>query len=282
MDFFHRGGLILASAGLENRTVLRVAGDDAEHFLQNLLTCDVEVLKTGEATFGGLLTPQGKILFDFVIFQEEGGFLVDVSSTQAADLLKRLAFYRLRAAVTLEQTDLPVSVAWDGEDLTDAFPDPRGGDVVRAFTRVETMGDWTAKRIALGWPECGADYAPETTFPHEALFDQFSGGGVAFEKGCYVGQEVVSRMQHRGTARSRFVQMKGDSDLPEMCTEVLAADRKIGTLGSSAGSSGLALVRLDRLAKAKAEGTPVTAAGIALSADLPPFVTFNWPDAQDG
>ena len=89
-------------------------------------------------------------------------------------------------------------------------------------------------------------------------------------------------MQHRGTARSRIVQVAGDADLPQMGTEVLAGDRTIGALGSSVGASGLALVRLDRFAKAQADGTAVTASGVVLTANLPPFVTFDWPDTQNG
>ena len=137
--------------------------------------------------------------------------------------------------------------------------------------------DYHAHRIALGVPEGGRDYAFGDTFPHEALFDQLN--GVDFEKGCFVGQEVVSRMQHRGTARKRVVGVEGERPLPAPGAEILAGNIPIGTLGSVDGKSGLALVRLDRAEDAKAQGIPLRAGDVAISLRIPPFARFQVPAA---
>ncbi len=273
----------MPGARLANRTVFRVSGSDAEHFLQNLVTCDVETLATGGLTFGALLTPQGKILFEFFVGREAGGFLLDTATIFAADLARRLTFYKLRANVSIETTGLPVSAAWgDGVEAND----PRlAGFAHRSFAEVDGTDDYEAHRIVSGLPELGRDFDPESVFPHEALMDQFARGGVDFRKGCYVGQEVVSRMQHRGTARSRFVQISGN-DLPVVGTPVTAESRAIGTMGSSVTGQGLALIRLDRAAEAMAAGTDILAGNAVITPSLPPFVSFDWPNtgpaADDG
>ena len=230
-------------------------------------------------TFGALLTPQGKILFEFFVGRDETGFLLDTANAFATDLVRRLTFYKLRADVTVETADLTVSVTW-GEGIESNDPRVRGF-ARRVFEPVDGGDDYDAHRIALGLPELGRDYEPETVFPHEALMDQFVRGGVDFRKGCYVGQEVVSRMQHRGTARSRFVQVSG-ARLPSMGTVVTADDRAVGTMGSSVGERGLALLRLDRVAKAVAAGTPIMAGDGIVTAALPAFVSFTWPVVASG
>ncbi len=267
----------MARAHLADRTVLRISGADAEHFLQNLVTCDVETLADKSITFGALLTPQGKILFEFFVSRDGGAFLLDTGTAFAADLARRLTFYKLRANVSIEMTDMPVSAEW-GEGI--AGNDPRlVGFARRSFAAKSGADDYHAHRIANGLPELGHDFEPESVFPHEALMDQFARGGVDFRKGCYVGQEVVSRMQHRGTARRRFVHVSGAS-LPDMGAPVTADGRAIGTMGSSSGEYGLALIRLDRAAKAMATGTDILAGDAIVTASLPAFVSFGWPETE--
>ncbi len=137
-------------------------------------------------------------------------------------------------------------------------------------------GDYEAHRISMGMPEGGLDYAYGDTFPHEALMDQY--GGVDFKKGCYVGQEVVSRMQHRGTARSRVV-MVGADELPAAGTEIIADGKPCGKMGSSAGGKGLALLRLDRVKDALDNGGAVLAGGTNISVSIQPWAKFGWPQA---
>jgi tRNA-modifying protein YgfZ len=267
---------------LPDRGVLRVAGEDAAGFLHGLVTNDVDHLSVGEARYAGLLTPQGKILFDFFIFRapaETGSvFLVDCPAANAADLAKRLGFYRLRAKVTIADLsqDKAVAASWEGEpEAVDGlvFPDPRDARLgFRAIlpkdapdvgaTRVE---DYEAHRIDIGAPKGGVDFAYADAFPHDVNMDLLH--GVDFEKGCYVGQEVVSRMRHRGGVRKRVVKVRLAEPGPTPGDPVLAGEATIGALGSTAGDKGLALLRIDRLAEARDQGLPLTANGVGLQAD---------------
>ena len=280
-------------AQLTDRGAVSVVGPDAEKLLQGLVTNDLPQA-AGEATFAGLLSPQGKILFDFFIVRTADGFLLDVARDKAAELAKRLTLYRLRSNVQIadRSDDLSIAVGWDIEADADqpppwivaSFRDPRlmglGRRVISDAAQTPVNSGSTASeaayhthRIALGVPEGGRDYAYGDTFPHEALFDQIH--GVSFDKGCYVGQEIVSRMQHRGTARKRIVRVTGQRALPESGTEILAGTVAIGALGSIDGSHGLGLVRLDRAAEFKAKGVDLTAGGVLLTLRAPAFATFS-------
>ena len=207
----------------------------------------------------------------------DGGFLLDVARDKAADLVKRLSLYKLRAKVEIRDasSELVVFAMWGDNPTSNTRPDvldPRLlalgirfialADAVKdheAASNGESVppADYHAHRISLGVPEGGKDYAFGDAFPHEALFDQLH--GVSFEKGCYVGQEVVSRMEHRGTARKRVVPVVAEAPLPATGTEITAGDQLIGTLGSSAGKRGLALLRLDRAAEMKTKGADLMA-----------------------
>ena len=114
---------------------------------------------------------------------------------------------------------------------------------------------YEAHRIAAGVPRGGLDFMYGDAFPHETNMDRLH--GVDFDKGCYVGQEVVSRMQHRGTARTRIVRVVLDGFSPETGATVLAGDKPVGTMGSTAGGNGLALLRTDRVADALDAGAGV-------------------------
>ncbi|MBB3811330.1 YgfZ/GcvT domain-containing protein [Pseudochelatococcus contaminans] len=282
---------------LADRGVVKVAGEEAPHFLQNLVTSHVDNLAPGEARWFGLLTPQGKILFDglAVAVPEEngGGYLLDVAGDQAAALAKRLGFYKLRAKVTVEDLSesLGVGVVWGDENAPDVqgitFTDPRlaalGTRIIADRATLTALGDsaasWHAHRIGLGVPEGGKDYPWSDAFPHEVLMDQLQ--GVAFDKGCYVGQEVVSRMHHRKTARTRIVPVTFTGDAPAAGADVLTSTKVSGRIGSVAPGRALASLRLDRAAEAIAAGEPITADGIALTLDKPAFATFVFP-GEDG
>jgi folate-binding protein YgfZ len=296
----------LTYAHLSDRSLIRVGGADAQHFLQNLVTSDIDGMRDGGASAGALLTPQGKILFDFLIYRLEGGYLLDAPSTTAADLLKRLTFYRLRAKVDLEPLpeDVGVIALWadspeadkdlerDPEGALSAVTDPRlsalgkriaGPVAVLAPTLQATAEDLAAydrHRISKGVPEGLKDYDYSDIFPHDADLDQL--GGVSFSKGCYVGQEVVSRMQHRGSARKRFVQIESSVALPEKGTDITAGGKSLGALGSSAltddGAVGLALLRLDKVAQAKDNGTPLQCGDAEILVKLPDWASFSLPE----
>jgi hypothetical protein len=272
---------------LPDRAVVAVSGPDALPFLQGILTCNVETLPEGEARLGALLTPQGKIQFDFLVSRSEDGFRLDVAADRVSDLVKRLGLYRLRAKVTMAaDPTLGVAAAWDGAETAAETVRVRDGRLPAlgerlyfaegAFSADATEADYHAHRIGLGVPEGGRDFALSDAFPHEALMDQL--GGVDFKKGCYVGQEVVSRMQHRGTARTRILPIVyRDGPAPEPGTEVTAGARSLGTTGSAAGERGLATIRLDRLGDALAAGEPVRAGGTVAGVMKPDFATFAFP-----
>jgi folate-binding protein YgfZ len=265
---------------LDDRSVLSVSGEDAAAFLHGLVTNDIEHMAIGEARYAALLTPQGKILFDFIVYRapaESGAaFLIDCPATVAADLLKRLGFYRLRAKATIADVsaDKAVAVCWAGElDKIDgfAFADPRdarlGFRAIASRAAVSALGpshshEYEAHRIAVGAPKGGVDFPYGDAFPHDANMDLLH--GIDFEKGCYVGQEVVSRMRHRGGVRKRIVKVKLAARGPTAGAPVRAGETTIGALGSSAGVEGLALVRLDRLADAETKGRSLTADGIGV------------------
>jgi tRNA-modifying protein YgfZ len=270
------------AALLDDRGVVSVTGADATVFLQGLLTNDVERLGPGEARYAALLTPQGKILFDMIVARAPDGdgassYLIDCAAAQAADLAKRLGFYKLRAKVAVadESADRTVAAFWGDErpsvdGLLYADPrDPRLGwrailpRPVAAAIGSEHAGEYEGLRIAVGAPKGGLDFAYGDAFPHDANFDLLH--GVDFDKGCYVGQEVVSRMKHRGTARKRVARVKLAGPAPAPGTPVLDRELSVGALGSSSGREALALIRLDRAEEAKAAGRALSAGGVGLA-----------------
>ena len=274
---------------LNERAVLLVGGPEAAPFLQGLVTADISKLEDGGATHAGLLTPQGKILFDFFIVRQGGGFFIDCAASQKQGLMQRLAMYRLRADVEIAGRDDLAVAAGIGRDKPEMdgaiiYPDPRlaqmgwrviGDAKELAKAAGGAVQAYHEKRIALGLPDSDSDIGSGEVFPHEADFDQL--GGVSFTKGCYVGQEVVSRMQHRGTARARIVPVIFDAGTPASGDEIRAEGKKIGHILSVAGLKGLALVRLDRAQKALNSGHALTAAKTGVHLVKPDWAGFDVP-----
>ncbi len=267
---------------LEDRGVVEVAGADAVKFLHNLLTNDVNALQAGEARFAALLSPQGKILADFLVFARETedglAFLLDCSSALVADLLRRLTFYRLRANIAISDRSadfaslaFPDAAEKPEVDALALAPDPRSPSLgwrglatheAAAKIAATPRDAYEARRIAAGVPDGGVDFTYGDAFPHEANMDRLA--GVDFKKGCFVGQEVVSRMKHRGTVRKRVTLFHAEGPAPAPGTPVTAGEVEIGVTGSRLGEEGLALIRLDKLEDAKAGGTRPLAGGVAL------------------
>jgi folate-binding protein YgfZ len=281
---------------LPDRGVVSVAGEEAGKLLQGVITNDMDLLRTQPAIHAVLLSPQGKILFEFFVVRTGEGFALETARSSAAALAERLRLYRLRARVEIEDvsSDYTVAAIWGGPYEPRGrgkaplwFKDPRLPDL--GYRELVTMGsDWAlagesatsatpdeyhAHRIGLGVPEGGKDYALGDTFPHEALLDQLN--GVSFTKGCYVGQEVVSRMQNRATTRKRVVPVLGDAPLPAPGTAVVAGGVEIGTLGSVASEKGLALLRLDRATELLQKGEVLRAGSLPVRIALPDWATFT-------
>jgi len=305
---------------LADRGVVSVRGADAGNLLQGLITNDMGRLAAergislAPALHAGLLSPQGKILFDFFVARPiklptslpGDRFWLEAAKDSVPALVERLTMYKLRADVTIEDAsdDEIVVVLWGAPaaelrsippvvfDISPShFEDPRlpalglrwlvwrsladrilsGPRRSGKVTEVDA-GAYHAHRIALGVPEGGKDYVFGDTFPHEADFDQLN--GVSFTKGCFIGQEVVSRMQHRANVRKRVVPVDGDAPLAPG-VEVKVGAITIGAIGSVAGTRALALVRLDRAAEARAKGQALTAGGVPITLRRPDWAAFD-------
>ncbi len=248
-------------AHLKDRAVIAVAGPEARTFLQGLITNDVERLKPGLGLYAALLTPQGKILFDFFLVEGDGAILIDCAAASRDALLKRLSMYKLRAKVVLEARDqLAVLAEWDGDTAKHAiaYRDPRLAALgMRAIIAkgemradVQDASAYHRRRIETGVPE-GSDFGSDKMFALDADLDEMH--AIDFEKGCYVGQELTARMKHRGTSRKRLLPVR---NAPAAAGQpVTASGKDIGEMVSA----GFALIRLDRLDEAN--GAPVMVGG---------------------
>ncbi|MGB7247123.1 MAG: folate-binding protein [Methylovirgula sp.] len=274
-----RGASLLADRG-----VIKIAGGEATAFLHRLLTNSMLGMRQGEGRYAAILTPQGKLLFDFFVIPlpegAEAGYLLDCGKDQVADLLKKLNLHKLRTKIAIEdQSDrLAVAALWgdaaprqfDGV----AFADPRmpalGFRVIAApasLAKFATAAQeiYETRRIALGVPKGGIDFAYGDAFVHDADLDWLN--GVDFQKGCYPGQEVVARVHFRNSPRKRILKVRFDGPPPLPGSEVMMGEISIGKVGSTAGSEGLAMLRLDRLEDAKSAGIRLKAgeAGIEVT-----------------
>ena len=287
----------MKAALLPDRGVLKVAGIDARKFLNGLVTADMGKVTPQAPRFAALLTPQGKIIVDFIIVETDSpadnAFYLDCPRALAAVLVERLKFYKLRAKVVVEDVSdhAGVMAIWDGAAAAHegaCYPDPRLPELgLRCVTAhpVETAATFAAEpvdaaayeahRIALGVPAGGLDFAYGDAFPHEADMDQLH--GVDFQKGCFVGQEVVSRMEHRGTARTRVVPVAFGQVPPAAGASVTAGGKSVGVMGSAAAGRGLAMLRLDRVDEALAAGAALVADGIELRLSKPAWARFAFP-----
>jgi len=271
---------------LTDRGVLKVAGPDAATFLQKLITNSVQNFEPGESRFSGLLTPQGKLLFDFFVVPlpagTETGFYFDCVKEQSADLAKRVNFHKMRAKVTIEDLSgsLGVAAFWGAEPpaiaeatvYRDCRVEDMGSRVIAPLATLEKavpddMAAYQAFRISKSVPKGGVDFEYGETFVHDVNLDQLH--GVDFKKGCYVGQEVVARVHFRKSARKRIVKVQFEGPAPEPGTPLKAGEMNVGLVGSIAGSEGLAQLRLDFLEQAKAAGTPVKAGDVPVAITVP-------------
>ncbi len=237
-------------AHLSDRKVLRMSGPDARAFLQALIPSDIGQLAEGRPLAAGLLSPQGKALFAFLLHAEGDDILLDCDAGLADALARRLLMFRLRRAVEVAPNDLAVFAAW-GDSAPDWPEDPRLPALGRrrvapagAHAPDAGLADWHAHRIALGVPE-QAEIGQDELLWLETNAREL--GAVSFTKGCYVGQENTARMHHRDRVRKRLLPLRLSG--PAGDGRVLAGDREAGTLrGSGAGTLRFALLRTEFLA----------------------------------
>lgn len=236
-------------APLNSRALIAVTGEDWRSFLQGQLTQDVVGLGVGEARFGALLTPQGRLLFDMFIIGRDDGCWLDVETSQRDALIQRLTMYRLRAKVTFAALDLPIAASDQQPAPNSGFwvRDPRLPELGWRGYGVEASGaetDYDHHRLMLGVPG-PADWGSDRTYPIEANFDLLN--GIDFRKGCFVGQETTSRMKRRGSIKNRMLPITFDGPPPPFGTEVLKGDLRAGEILSGQDGIGMALLRLDRI-----------------------------------
>lgn len=226
------------------RSILEIAGRDAEHFLQGLVTNDLAQLDKG-LVYAAMLTPQGRYLADFFLLRRDDAIWLDVDSALASSLLQRLSMYRLRAEVSITPTDRHVRRG-TGPAPRGALSDPRHpamGWRLYGDEEGDDGTDWDAIRVAHCIPETGIELTPDT-FILEAGFERLN--GVDFRKGCYVGQEVTARMKHKTELRKGLVRVGIAGSAPPG-TDIVTEDGKpAGTLHTSSGGHAIAFLRLDR------------------------------------
>ncbi|MTJ81707.1 MAG: folate-binding protein YgfZ [Telmatospirillum sp.] len=292
---------------LPHRSLLSLAGEDRVAFLQGLVSCDVARACDGKALWGAFLTPQGKFLHDFLLFATEDRLYLETEADRRADFLRRLGLYRLRARVTIAAEDTLRVLAVQGSDAGPdlgrtllaglphgslVFADPRlpesglrvwlpgdlspadaAASLIAAGLTERPFTDWDSHRIALGLPDGSRDMVPDKALLLENGFDEL--GGVDWQKGCYMGQELTARTKYRGLVKKRLMPVAISGAIPEPGTLLLQQGMEAGEMRSACGQTGLALIRLDAFARFQEAGAPLTAGATRLSPRKPDWAVFG-------
>jgi folate-binding protein YgfZ len=248
----------MESCQLSDRAVISLSGPEARPFLQNLISNDVGKLAPGRGLYAALLSPQGKIGFDFFLVEGDGALLLDVAAAAREALLKKLKLYRLRAKVEItprEELGVYAGLTGDAVRRAVSFIDPRLAALpARSIGAAAEMPaglagpePYHAARLGLGVPEA-ADFGFEKIFALDGGLDELH--AISFEKGCYVGQELTARMKHRATTRKRPLLVTADTELPAPGTLLTRDGTELGEMIAVYGRQGFASVRLDRLGDA--------------------------------
>ena len=225
-----------------DRSILHISGEGVTDWLAGLVTNNL----SGPINFAALLTPQGKIIADFFVIKDENDWLIDVADKYADALMKRLSMYKLRAPITIERAEVNVYAAWDGTG-EEGIADPRhpglGRRIYGSLDCEAGPDDYDAHRLALGIPDSTYDFDTSEVFPAGANMDRLC--GVDFKKGCFVGQEVVSRMYRKTEVKKRLRGFRYDDILDGH--EIKACERVVGNILHHRGGFGMAMIRHDRL-----------------------------------
>ncbi|MEP3197550.1 MAG: folate-binding protein [Lentilitoribacter sp.] len=266
---------------LKDRSVLAIKGADASTLLQGLVTANIDRIEQSTVVPCALLTPQGKIAFDFLLGKlEEDGYFFDMRTALVDDFQKRMTLYKLRADVQISLLEdwQPIAIWNEAIETTNLLEDTRfknTDNVYRSYHAIDgdfEIGNFTDLRIAKCVAESDIDFQTNDVFPHDVYLDL--NGGIDFKKGCYVGQEVVSRMQHRSSARKRIALIQSSSASLASGQELTANGKTIGKLGSVSETSGLAILRVDRYFDALSENHSVFASETEVNVSFP-----EWADA---
>jgi tRNA-modifying protein YgfZ len=243
-------------AFLPHRCLIRVSGDEAPAFLNGLLTLNTEAVVAASPAchYGAFLRPQGKLFADIIAHKgPDGALRLDVNRDAAPEVLAKLKMYRLRAKIEIEALDAPVFVSFGGPLAEGFIPDARSdvigdtfGFAYEAHEANAGEDDWRIWRTARGLSDPGHDFAADTLYAIEANLDLL--GGIDFRKGCYIGQELTSRMKRRGPVKNRLLPFAYANQPPEESGEILNGDMRAGRVITAEEGRGLALMRLDRSA----------------------------------
>jgi folate-binding protein YgfZ len=293
---------------LTGRGTLSVSGTDSLAFLQGIVTNDIELVSANRAIYAAILTPQGKYLHDFFVVKFGDGFMLDCAANQLAELTKRLKMYRLRAKVDIKYqsadfsifaitgantpgfaglTAAPGNAIHYGDGI--AFVDPRLAELglrtiqpaVSALSLMKNTGfgagnleSYQASQFSFGVPDGGNSELLKQTFPLEIGFDELN--AISFEKGCYVGQEVTTRMKIRKLVKKRLVPVTFDSKAPAPGSAVQNQNKDAGQIFAANREIGLAMIRLETLDQALNAGAELTVEETTLRATKPAW--FQIPD----
>lgn len=257
-----------------HRDVVHLTGPEVGPFLHGILTANVLTLGPSTMAHAALLTPQGKIIETMFLTRTDDGMLIDVAAGRGEILLKRLTLYRLRAAIDIALTsDIIVGIGPAPTSAIASAPDPR--DAALGLRWLSPSADVPSSahmddgvvgnamlsnaEITHGVPVMGRDFAEAEVFPLDVNLDALH--GIDHRKGCFIGQEVASRMFRKGDIRKRSFMVKGDRLHPG--ASLRAGDDELGVVTSVAARVGIARIRIDRLSTADpdavlADDCPVT------------------------
>lgn len=274
---------------LEDRGLLKISGDDARSFLQGLLTNDIHKVTATEAIYSCLLSPQGKYLYDFFVIEWQGSLWIDCASERCAELARKLTMYKLRSKVTIENVSADYQVASIPAALETSFSDcviftdPRhsalGMRLISKKSELAAAGlshdphAYEHLRLSLAIPEGEKDLVQDKAFPLEYGFDKLS--AIDYKKGCYVGQEVTARTTYRGVVRKQIYQLSGPAPLAAHGTDIMAGASKIGSMRSSYGNTGIALIRIEDYERAMETGDQITLDGVPITLTLPEWASAS-------
>jgi hypothetical protein len=273
-----------------NRALIGVSGPDALAFLDNLLTQNLKApsLQFDAPRYGALLSAQGKVFADMILWPHAEGVLLEASADRGADLIARLSMYKLRAQVSLADASEALAVVWSESMFAGAAPDPRRSGDELGYRRLCPRQDaasspdgasaFDAKRIAAGVPDLARDAQPEEVFALEALLEELN--GVDFQKGCFIGQENVSRMKRRATTRKKFCPIVFNGAAIAYGTPIKAGEVEIGAVRTGMEGRAIALARLDRAIEASENGAPLSANGREIRLDPPDWLIL--PSREEG
>lgn len=271
---------------LPHRACLSLTGQDSVDFLDKLITQNVRDLEIGTLAYGALLSPQGKVSTDFFIWRSADGFILDVDRSRLEMLGARLQRFRLRARVEIQPREDLALIAYDlaapaGAHMAGA--DPRladsGGRALISQTHAPKpadAGQLLRQRLENGLPDLAHDAGLEEVFALEGLLEELN--GVSFKKGCFPGQENVSRMKRRATTRKKFCRLRLEGPGLAPGTPITANGAELGSVRAVRDGTALAFLRLDRAMEADGD---LLAGGMACRLDPPAWLIMPRPHTDD-